>query len=253
MGQFRSRMGHVVARRSGRRHRCRPAASSLGAKRAAPCSRAKNSSKSFAVYLAAAVVGLIAFSPFAAQTANRGALAFLTILPLMWAALGRSQRDTATAALILSIFAVWGTMAGTGPFASPAANDAFILLLAFMMSTTMPSLALAAEVAARAKTEARSPRGSGAARAPNAAKRRRARRRRAENRDAPGASSRSAASCRFRQLGVERRRRASRLVGPALQDLRNPPGRFFRRLRRFHPPHPSRRPGAASKSGSRRR
>ena len=110
--------------------------------------------ESFAVFLAAAVVGLIAFSPFAAQNVNRGALAFLTILPLMWAALRRGQRDTATAALILSVFAVWGTMAGSGPFASPVSNDAFILLLMFIISTVMPSLALAADVSGRARTEA---------------------------------------------------------------------------------------------------
>jgi len=110
--------------------------------------------ESFALFLAAAVVGLIAFSPFAAQNVNRGALAFLTILPLMWAALRRGQRDTATAALILSGFAVWGTMAGIGPFASPVPNDAFILLLMFMISTVMPSLALASDVAARVRTEA---------------------------------------------------------------------------------------------------
>jgi PAS domain S-box-containing protein len=110
--------------------------------------------ESFAVYLAAAVVGLIAFSPFAGASVNRGALAFLSILPLMWAALGRGQRDTATTALVLSVFAVWGTMAGTGPFASPATNDAFILLIMFMVSTAIPSLALAADLDARKRTEA---------------------------------------------------------------------------------------------------
>jgi PAS domain S-box-containing protein len=110
--------------------------------------------ESFAVFLAAAVIGLIAFSPFAAQTADRAALAFLSILPLMWAALRRGQRDTATVALILSVFAVWGTMAGSGPFASPVPNDAFLLLLMFTISTVMPSLALAADVAGRARTEA---------------------------------------------------------------------------------------------------
>jgi integral membrane sensor domain MASE1 len=52
--------------------------------------------QSCAVFSAVTVVGLIAFSPMIEQTANRGPLAFLAILPLMWAALRRNQRDTAT-------------------------------------------------------------------------------------------------------------------------------------------------------------
>src|SRR5438309_1435863 len=38
-------------------------------------------------FVAAILVGLLAFSPVVEQTANRSALAFLAILPLMWAAL----------------------------------------------------------------------------------------------------------------------------------------------------------------------
>jgi integral membrane sensor domain MASE1 len=107
-----------------------------------------------AVFTAAAAVGLVAFRPFAPQATDRGVLAFLTILPLMWAALRCGQRETATAALIVSALAVWGTMAGSSPFYSPVRNDSFLLLLVFMISTVIPSLALASEVAARRRTEA---------------------------------------------------------------------------------------------------
>jgi integral membrane sensor domain MASE1 len=58
--------------------------------------------QSCAVFGAVIVVGLIAFSPLIEQTPSRGPLAFLAVLPLMWAALRCNQRDTATTALILA-------------------------------------------------------------------------------------------------------------------------------------------------------
>lgn len=108
---------------------------------------------SCAVFGAVIVVGLVAFSPLIEQTPSRGPLAFLAVLPLMWAALRRNQRDTATTALILAGFAVWGTAAGGGPFARTNLNDSFLLLLAFMISISLPSLALSADVATRRRHE----------------------------------------------------------------------------------------------------
>jgi two-component sensor histidine kinase len=109
--------------------------------------------QSCAVFSAVTVVGLIAFSPMIEQTANRSPLAFLAILPLMWAALRRNQRDTATTALILACFAVWGTASDGGPFARSNLNDSFLLLLAFMIGISVPSLALSADVATRKRHE----------------------------------------------------------------------------------------------------
>jgi PAS domain S-box-containing protein len=105
------------------------------------------------VFGSAVVVGIVAFSPLLRQTEMRGPLAFLAMLPLMWAALRRGQRDTATAALILSAFAVGGTLANGGPFARSDLNDSFLLVLAFMISTSVPSLALSADVAMRGRIE----------------------------------------------------------------------------------------------------
>jgi PAS domain S-box-containing protein len=99
-------------------------------------------------------VGIVAFSPLLRQTEMGGPLAFLAVLPLMWAALRRGQRDTATTALILSAFAVWGTLANGGPFARAGLNDSFLLVLAFMISISVPSLALSADVAMRGRIEA---------------------------------------------------------------------------------------------------
>ena len=101
------------------------------------------------IYVATIAVGLVAFSPLLEQSPSRSSLAFLAILPLIWAALRQNQRDTATVALLLSCFAVWGTMSNAGPFVRSSLNDSFLLLLAFIISVSVPSLALSAEVAVR--------------------------------------------------------------------------------------------------------
>src|SRR5262249_8708460 len=64
-----------------------------------------------------------------------------------------AQRDTATVALLISGFAVWGTVGGGGPFARATVNESFLLLIVFMVSISVPSLALSAEVAVRRETE----------------------------------------------------------------------------------------------------
>ena len=96
---------------------------------------------------------MMAFSPVLQQTPVRDALAFLAVPPLMWASLRKGTRDTATVALIISAFAVWGTLMNGGPFAKPSLNASFILLLAFMISAAVLSLALSADVAVRRRIE----------------------------------------------------------------------------------------------------
>ena len=104
-------------------------------------------------YGGAFLVGLLAFSPLLDRGAHRAPLGFLAFLPLLWAALRCGQRHTATVALILSGFAIWGTQTGARPFAPQDINESFLLLLMFMTSMAVPSLALAAEVAVRRRTE----------------------------------------------------------------------------------------------------
>jgi signal transduction histidine kinase/CheY-like chemotaxis protein len=106
-----------------------------------------------AVIAAAIAVGLLAFSPLIDQTPSRDPLGFLAVLPLMWAALRRGQRDTATVALVLSCFALWGAMSGEGPFARSTLNDSLLLLIMYMISTSIPTLALSANVAVHRQTE----------------------------------------------------------------------------------------------------
>src|SRR5262249_10700402 len=106
-----------------------------------------------ATIVAASAVGLIAFSPLIEQSVTRSALGFLAVLPLLWAALRCGGRDTATAVLILSCFAAWGTLAGGGPLPGAALDDGFLPLIAFMLSISVVSLALSAHVAVRKRIE----------------------------------------------------------------------------------------------------
>ena len=104
--------------------------------------------------VAATLVGLLAFSPLGDQSANRSALGFLAILPLLWAALRCDARAAATTALILSCFAVWGALAGGGPFATTALDQSFFPLIMFMVGVSLPSVALSADVTLRRRREA---------------------------------------------------------------------------------------------------
>jgi PAS domain S-box-containing protein len=105
--------------------------------------------------IATIAVGVVAFSPLIEQTPRRGVFAFLAIVPLLWAALRYSQRDTVTVALVLSAFAIWGTLAKNGPFVAAALNDSFLLMLMFVISTAVPSLALSADVSVRRQAQMR--------------------------------------------------------------------------------------------------
>jgi two-component sensor histidine kinase/integral membrane sensor domain MASE1 len=104
-------------------------------------------------YLVAAVVGLVAFSPLFPQTPLRDPLGFFAVVPLLWAALRCGPRETASIAAILAGFAVWGTMMQGGPFGRATLNESFLLLLMFVISTSIPSLALSADIRARQRTQ----------------------------------------------------------------------------------------------------
>ncbi|HEY1562099.1 MAG TPA: MASE1 domain-containing protein [Caulobacteraceae bacterium] len=102
------------------------------------------------VVMLSVAVGLLAFGP-APRPFGAVALAFLAVLPLLWGALRGSERDTITAAVILSGFAIWGTAAGSGPFILPTLNGSFLLLVAFMVAAALASLALSSAIGARGR------------------------------------------------------------------------------------------------------
>src|ERR1700755_3222929 len=106
-----------------------------------------------AVVLCAVVVGLLAFGPLRPPPDYTSPLGFLAILPLLWAALRCGPRETATIALILTAFAIWGRIADAGPFGEMNRNESFLLLLSFMISAAVPTLVLSADVTARRQSD----------------------------------------------------------------------------------------------------
>lgn len=102
-----------------------------------------------AVILLAALVGVVAFSPLFEKSGFRGFLALSAIVPLMWAAGCGSQRDTVSAALVLSAFAVWGATVDRALISTSTLNGTLLLLVAFILTATIPSLVLSAHVTER--------------------------------------------------------------------------------------------------------
>jgi len=96
------------------------------------------------------LIGLVGASVFAQgliPSLSSDPLSFLCIPFLVWTAFRFDQRLTATAALVLSGIATWGTLRGTGPFVRDNPNDSLLLLQAFMVVTVLMALSLAAAVA----------------------------------------------------------------------------------------------------------
>jgi PAS domain S-box-containing protein len=101
------------------------------------------------LFASALVAGAVSLGPLIPTGPGRDGLAFIAIVPLMWAALRAGPRNTSTVALILSVFAVWGVAAGGGPFLQPTLNASFLLVVSFIVSVTLPSLALSAAITSR--------------------------------------------------------------------------------------------------------
>jgi PAS domain S-box-containing protein len=118
-----------------------------------------NALDTVAILIAAAVIGLAAFSPLLPNLGGaldvlvpyRGTLGFLIVVPLMASALRANQRDAATAALIFCCIA--GISAGLG--SSTDLNNSLLLLFAMAIATSLAPLILGAAVAAHRDTEAR--------------------------------------------------------------------------------------------------
>lgn len=78
---------------------------------------------------------------------------FLCIPFLLWASLRFTQRQAATATLLLSGIAVWGTMYGLGPFVRRSPHESLLLLQAFTGFMSVMTLAVAALVNQRRRVE----------------------------------------------------------------------------------------------------
>jgi PAS domain S-box-containing protein len=111
------------------------------------------------VVIVTAAIGIAAFGPqagsalmdsdFYALLPYRSLLAFLVVLPLLWASLRGNPRDAAAAAPAFCAIAAWGF--GT----SFDFNGSPVLLFALVLATALPPLILAAAVATHQQTTAR--------------------------------------------------------------------------------------------------
>ena len=111
------------------------------------------------ILLAAAVIGVLAFSPLTPALGGaldtlmpyRGLLGFLIVVPLLAAALRGNQRDAATAALIFCCIA--GVSAGFGASADLA--NSLVLLLALAVATSLAPLVIGATILGHRDIETR--------------------------------------------------------------------------------------------------
>jgi diguanylate cyclase (GGDEF)-like protein len=103
--------------------------------------------------LALALVAQIVFGGLFPAEVKNYPLEFLCIPFLVWAAFRFRQREVATAIVVLSGIAIWGTLRGVGAFSRWTQNEALLLLQAFMGVTAVMALALAAVVSERRAAE----------------------------------------------------------------------------------------------------
>lgn len=100
-------------------------------------------------------IGQIVFDGALISGSENYPLEYLCIPFLIWAAFRFGQCEAATATLVLSAVAIWGTLHGLGPFARESRNKSLLLLQAFLGVATVMTMALAAEVAERRRAESK--------------------------------------------------------------------------------------------------
>ncbi|HJU69034.1 MAG TPA: MASE1 domain-containing protein [Gemmatimonadaceae bacterium] len=101
--------------------------------------------ETLALVVAVVVIG---FAVFGTQS-HEFQQAYLIFPLLVWAALRYGPRGAASAALAVSIIAVWGTAADRGPFVQSALHESLFALQTFMGVTAATFLVLGASIAER--------------------------------------------------------------------------------------------------------
>jgi len=101
------------------------------------------------------LLSLAVFGGLLPTGVKRYPLAFLCVPILVWTAVRFTPRETATALLLLSALAVWGTLHHFGPFVADSTNDSLLLLQSFMAVMAVMALALTAGICAKRREEAR--------------------------------------------------------------------------------------------------
>lgn len=95
----------------------------------------------------------LVFSDWLVVDANNSPLAFIFLPFAIWAAVRFRQQGVTAVVFILSIFAIYGTLQGFGPFVRPSENESLLLLQGFMGIMVITALTLAASHDEKRKTE----------------------------------------------------------------------------------------------------
>jgi signal transduction histidine kinase/CheY-like chemotaxis protein len=80
-------------------------------------------------------------------------LDFLCLPPLLWAAFRFGPRETATATVVLSAFATWGMLAGSGTLTGEVRNSALLLSQIFLATMSVTAMTTAVLVSERKRAE----------------------------------------------------------------------------------------------------
>ncbi len=78
-------------------------------------------------------------------------LVYLIFLPLVWVSLRFRMPGATTAVLLTSVFAIWGTTVGNGPFAAVTLHEGLLSLQLFMGTVSVTALLLAATITEKAR------------------------------------------------------------------------------------------------------
>ena len=100
------------------------------------------------------VVFAVGAMVFAGPILSNYPLAFLCLPTLAWAAFRFSQREVATAVVMLSLMATAATELGVGPFVMATRNESLLVVQAFMGTIALLTLPMAALVAEQSRTRA---------------------------------------------------------------------------------------------------
>jgi diguanylate cyclase (GGDEF)-like protein len=117
------------------------------------CSR-RQLLEAIALLLGVICIGLIVFGNLLPWHGGDYPIWFFCIPLLVWIAARFGQRETATATLLLSVVATWGTLRGFGPFVRASQHESLLLLQMFMGVMAMMAMALSASLFERKRLEA---------------------------------------------------------------------------------------------------
>ena len=111
--------------------------------------------EAIALYSALTLVGLIVFAGKFPSDVKDYPLEFLCAPFLLWAVFRFGRREAATAMVLLTSMAVWGTVRGYGPFVRDTPNESLVLLQAYTCVMAIMCLVLASSVSEHKQAERR--------------------------------------------------------------------------------------------------